>query len=190
MVLAPASAAVRSLFERVVDELLHVDFNVPPPGWRILQQHEEHVLLWIDHDIGAGGTVPFELARRARRRRHGIAGIGAYAKAIAETKSVAGIIEIVAGDARSGPDMVGGHGGEGFRAEIALAVQRAAIEQHLAVARHIGDRRNQAGTAGFPSRGVGRIAVDQDTSYGRWCRGPNHRNWKNRFRSTWWDRLH
>src|SRR6476659_7179550 len=30
--------------------------------WRLLQHHEEHVLLAVDHHVAAGGAVPFQLA--------------------------------------------------------------------------------------------------------------------------------
>src|ERR1700736_5670977 len=90
-----------SFLERVVDDLLDRGDDMHPPGWRILHHHKEHVFSPVDHQIGAGGAVPFDLAERARRRRYCIAGIGTNPETVAEAKAVAGKIEIIARDPRS-----------------------------------------------------------------------------------------
>src|SRR6202035_365587 len=87
----------RLFLERVVDDLLDRCNHVHPPGGRILHDDEKHVLGAVDHQIDAGGAVPFDLSKRARRRRHRGAGLGADAEAVAEPEAVARIIEIVAG---------------------------------------------------------------------------------------------
>src|SRR6266403_3669214 len=122
-----------SLLKRVVNDLLQRYLNVHAPGWRVFHHNEKHVLGAVDHDIDPGGAVPFDLAERAGRRRHRIAGIGADAETIAESETVAGIVEIVARDARPRPDVVRCHRGEDRGAEIGLAVQGPAVQQHLAI---------------------------------------------------------
>ena len=96
-------AEVRLFIERIVDQLLDVHLNMQTAGRRVLQHHKKHVLGAIDHEIGPGSAVPFELAGRARWRRHGIARIGTDAEAIAESKTVAWVVEVVARDARAPP---------------------------------------------------------------------------------------
>ena len=97
-------------------------------GRRVFQHDEEHVLGAVDHEVGAGGTVPFDFTGRARRRRHRIAGIGADAEAIAEPEAVAGVIKVIACDARAGADMVRRHRRKRGGTEIGPAVERAAIQ--------------------------------------------------------------
>src|ERR1700730_13401590 len=126
-----------SILKRVVDDLLQRYLDGHAPGRGIFHHNEKHVLGTVDHDIDPGGAVPFDFAERPRRRRHRIAGIGADAETIAKPKTVAGIIEIVARDARARPDMIRRHRGEGRGAEIGFAVQRPAIEPHLRIAREI-----------------------------------------------------
>src|SRR3989440_12048845 len=131
-----------------------------PPGWRVLHYDKEHVLGAVDHEIDAGSAVPFDLAERTWRRRHRVAGIGADAEAVAEPKAVAGKIEIIASDTRSPADVIGRHRREGYGAEIGLAVKFPAIEQHLPKTGKIGDGRDHAAAAGFPSRDIERISLD------------------------------
>src|SRR5258708_1533440 len=125
----------RSFSKRVVNDLLQRYLNVHAPRWGVFHQNEKHVLGAVDHKIDAGGAVPFDLAERARRRRHRVAGIGADAEAIAKSETVAGVIEIVARDPRPRPDMIRCHRGERSRAKISFSVKRSAIQQHLRVAR-------------------------------------------------------
>src|SRR3954451_5353739 len=113
---------LRSLPQRVVDDLLQRRLDAGPLGWRIFQKNKEHVAGRIDHEIGAAGAVPFDLADRAGRRRHRLARIGTDAKPVAEPKAVARKIEIVAFDPGAGPDVVGGHRRKDLRLEIAPAV--------------------------------------------------------------------
>src|SRR5258707_1026426 len=80
--------------KRVVDDPLQRRLDAGPLGRRILQKNEEHVVGRIDHEIGAAGAIPFDLADRARRRRHRLAGIGADAKTVTEAETVAGKIEM------------------------------------------------------------------------------------------------
>src|ERR1700676_1521508 len=86
-----------SIPKRVGDDLLQRYLDGHAPGRGIFHHNEKHFPGTVDHDIDAGGAVPFDFAERARRRRHRIAGIGADAETIAKPKTVAGIIEIVAG---------------------------------------------------------------------------------------------
>src|SRR6185437_15315496 len=58
-------SSIWSFLERVVDHLLHRRDHMHAPGRRILHHHEKHVLSAIDHDVAAGGAVPFDLAERA-----------------------------------------------------------------------------------------------------------------------------
>src|SRR5258708_39000259 len=101
---SPLSDVAASLLKGVVNDLLQRDLDVHAAGWGVLHHNEKHVLGPIDHEIHSGGAVPFDLTERARRRRHRIAGIGADAETIAESKTVTGIVEIIARDARPRPD--------------------------------------------------------------------------------------
>src|SRR5271166_4270651 len=133
----PPSAAAngdcnsRSVLQRLIDQLLHRRLDDLALRRRLLQQHEEHVLLAIDHEIAAAGTIPFQFAERAGRRRLGVPGIGAHAKAEPEAEAVAREIEIVAFHARARANMIRGHLLIGFGAEILLALKLAAVEYHL-----------------------------------------------------------
>ena len=60
MVSAPLIPA--SFFERVVNQLLDVHLHMQASGGGVLQHDKEHVLGAVDHKVGAGGTVPFDLA--------------------------------------------------------------------------------------------------------------------------------
>src|SRR5262245_50994486 len=101
-----------------------------PPGRRILHYHEKHVLCLVDHDIASRRAVPFELAERTGRWGSRETGIDPHPEAIAEAKSVAGIVIVVARNAGARTDLICGHRLEGRGAEIGLAVERAAVEQH------------------------------------------------------------
>src|SRR5437764_14025861 len=85
--------AAPSVLHGFIDQLLDGLLDALPLRRRLLQQHEEHILLAVDHEIAAAGAVPFEFAERARRRRRlGIAGIRADAEPQPETEPVAGEI--------------------------------------------------------------------------------------------------
>src|SRR5438270_2252168 len=88
--------AAPSVLHGFIDQLLDGLLDALPLRGRLLQQHEKHVLLAVDHEIAAAGAVPFEFAERARRRRLGIAGIGAHAQTKPEAKPVAGEIQKIA----------------------------------------------------------------------------------------------
>src|SRR6185295_13625137 len=103
---------------------------------------------------------PFDLANRARRRRHCLAGVGADAKTVAEAKTVARKIEKITLDAGAWTDVVGGHGLERFRVHIALAVEFAAVQQHRRKTGKIVHGGDEPAAAGFPSRHVERVALD------------------------------
>src|SRR3981081_3644402 len=72
----PSAGSFRSFLECVVYDLFQGHLKVHAPRWRIFHYDEEHVLGAVDHEIDAGGAIPFDLPERARRRRHRIAGIG------------------------------------------------------------------------------------------------------------------
>src|SRR3979409_1988591 len=99
--ISSASAATRrrreipSVLHRFIDQLLYRLLDRLALRGRLLQQHEEHVVLAVDHEIAAAGAVPFQLAERAWRRRFGIARIGAHRKTEAETEAVTRKVEIV-----------------------------------------------------------------------------------------------
>src|SRR5579864_7196259 len=57
-----------SVLHRFIDQLLQGALDALALGRRLLQQHEEHVLLAVDHEIAAGGAVPFQFAEIAGRR--------------------------------------------------------------------------------------------------------------------------
>src|SRR5258708_31934589 len=69
-----------SVLHRFIDQLLQRALDALALGRRLLQQHEEHVLLAVDHEIAAGGAIPFQFAERTRRRRFCIARIGTHRK--------------------------------------------------------------------------------------------------------------
>src|SRR5262245_60048933 len=102
-------ARVHSLVERIVNQFLDVHLHMLASRRRVLQDDEKHVLGAVDHDVGAGRAVPLDLAGRAGRRRHSIAWISADTKAIAKAKTVAGVVEEIAHDARARADMVRCH---------------------------------------------------------------------------------
>src|SRR5260370_6157914 len=97
--------------------------NVQAPGWGILHHDEKHVLRAVDHEVHAGGAVPFDLPKRARRRRHRIAGIGTDAETVAKSETVARVIEKVARDAWPRPDVMRCHRSVCRWREIGFAVQ-------------------------------------------------------------------
>src|SRR5579871_2668759 len=103
---------LRSLLQRVVDDLLDRGVDMLPPRGRILHHHEEHVLGTVDHNIAPGGAIPLELAEGTRRDRCIEAGTDADAETIAEAKAIAGVIVDIARDARARTNVVGGHGFE------------------------------------------------------------------------------
>src|SRR6185437_8974044 len=118
-----------SVLHRFIDQLLDRLLDALPLRRRLLHQHEKHVLFAVDDEVAAAGAVPFQLAKRTRRRWFCVAGIGADAKAEPEAETIAGEIEIVAIDPRVRPDMIRRHQRERFRAEILLAAEFAA-RQH------------------------------------------------------------
>ena len=63
---APPKAARRrtkpSVLHRFIDQPLHRRLDALALRRRLLQQHEEHVLLAVDHEIAAAGAVPFQFA--------------------------------------------------------------------------------------------------------------------------------
>ena len=76
---------------------------------------------------------------------------GAHRKAEAEAAVGAGKIEIVARDVRFRPDVIRCHQRDGLGFEVAPAVQRAAVQQHLRESRVVAHRPDHAGAAGFPA---------------------------------------
>src|SRR6266516_5970757 len=98
-----------SVLHRFIDQLLDCLLDRLALRGRLLQQHEKHVLLAVDHEIAAAGAVPFQFAERTRRRRLGVAGIGANRETKPEAEAVAGEIEIVAPDAGARAYMIRGH---------------------------------------------------------------------------------
>ena len=83
---------------------------------------------------------------------------GAHRKAETETAVGARKIELVARDSGLRPDMVRGHQRDRLGLKIALAVEGAAVQQHLRKARVVSDRADHAGAAGFPASRQHRIA--------------------------------
>src|ERR1700744_223719 len=88
------------VLQRLIDQLLQRRLDLLAFRRGLLQQHEEHVLLRVDHEAAAAGAVPFQFAELAGRGRLGVAGIGAHPDAQPVAESIAGKIEIVAVDAR------------------------------------------------------------------------------------------
>src|SRR6266852_7777888 len=103
-----------SILHRFIDQLLYGLLNALALRGRLLQQHEKHVLLAVDHKIAAAGAIPFQLPQRSRRRRLGVAGIGANRKPEPEAEAIAGEIEVVAPDAGTRAYMIRGHQFEGL----------------------------------------------------------------------------
>src|SRR5436305_5892333 len=128
-----------SILQGFIDQLLQRRLDALALRGGLLHQDEEHVLLAVDHEVAAAGAVPFQFAKRARRRRFGVSGIGAHAKAEAEAKPVARKIEIVPLNAGARPNMILCHLGKGPRAEILPAIERTAVEQHLRKPRAVRD---------------------------------------------------
>src|SRR5712692_9564942 len=139
-----------SVLHRFIDQLLYCLLDRLALRGRLLEQDEKHVLLAVDHEITATGAVPLQFAERARRRRLGVAGIGANRETEPEAKAVPGEIEIVAPDAGTWAHMIRGHQFEGLGAEIGLALELAAVEQHLRKAREVRHGRNHAAARRFP----------------------------------------
>src|SRR3979490_1034613 len=98
-----------SVLHRFIDQLLYCLLDRLALRRRLLQQHEKHVLLAVDHEITAAGAVPFQFAERARRRGFRVPRVGSHGKSEPKTKTVAGEIEVVAADAGTRAHMVRGH---------------------------------------------------------------------------------
>src|SRR5258707_15642118 len=90
----PRRRAKPSVLHRFIDELLERALDALAFRRRLLKQHEEHVLLAVDHHIAAAGAVPFQFAERARRRWFGVAGVGANGKTEPKPKSVTKKMEV------------------------------------------------------------------------------------------------
>src|ERR1700755_2637355 len=86
-------------------------------GDSLRHEDDEHVFLTIDPERGAAGTGPVHLADRALVRAD--AGISTHGKAEAESEARTGQIIRTGHHARSWPDVVRPHIGDGLRAEIA-----------------------------------------------------------------------
>src|SRR5215467_5201142 len=93
------AGASPSILHGFIDQLLHRRLDDLTLRRRLLQQHEEQVLLAVDHHIAAAGAVPFQFAKRTGRRRLGVARVGAHAEAKSEAEAVTWEIEIIALDA-------------------------------------------------------------------------------------------
>src|ERR1700712_229186 len=104
-----APARKTSILHRLIDQLLQRRLDALALRGRLFHQDEEHVLLAVDDEIAAAGAVPFQFAERARRRRFGDAGIGAYAEAETVAEPVAREIEVIPRDPGTGPDVIGRH---------------------------------------------------------------------------------
>src|SRR5437879_5737626 len=103
-----------SVLHGFIDQLLYGLLNALALRGRLLQQHKKHILLAVDHEIAAAGAIPFQLPQRSRRRRLGVAGIGANRKPKPEAEAIAGKIEVVAPDAGTRAYMIRGHQFEGL----------------------------------------------------------------------------
>src|ERR1700730_8872710 len=140
--------AAPSVLHGFIDQLLDGLLDALPFCRRLFQEHEEHVLLAVDHEITAAGAVPFEFSERAWRRWFCIPRIGADTETEPEAKTVAGEIEIIALHARPRPDMVRRHQLERFRADDLLALELSAIEDHLRKFRKVRHGGEHAAAAG------------------------------------------
>src|SRR6185437_12749570 len=91
----------------------------------------------IAEELRAVGAIPGELAGITRHRRLTLMG----ADRDAEPKTEAAEMRLDVGDLvlDLGPEMIGYHQADGFRAEDALAVEFAAIDQHLPEADVVAD---------------------------------------------------
>ena len=99
-----------------------------------------------------------------------VAGVGAYRHAKSKTEAIAWIVEEVACDAASGPDLIGRHHPECGRAEKMLAIEFAAVEQQLREACVIRDCRDKPASPKFPlpvGLAAGRSASTSTTSRGK-----------------------
>src|SRR3979411_1010715 len=94
-----------SVLHRFIDQLLYCLLDRLALRGCLLQQHEKHVLLAVDHEIAAAGAVPFQFAQRAGSRRLGVAGIGAHSQTESEAETITGEIEMVAFNARTRTDV-------------------------------------------------------------------------------------
>src|SRR5882672_9079680 len=142
--------AARLVLQRFIDQLLQRPLDALALRRRLLQHHKEHVLLAVDHQIADGGAIPFQFAERSRRRRLGVTGIGAYGKPKPHAEAVTGKIIMIPLDTGALANMVRCHQLERLRAEIGLAFERTAIEQHLRKARKVRHGRDHAAAGGFP----------------------------------------
>src|SRR5260370_41611782 len=105
----PQRRVKASVLHRFIDQLLYCLLDRLALRRRLLQQHEKHVLLAVDHEITAAGAVPFQFAERARRRGFRVPRVGAHGKSESKTKTLAGEIEVVAADAGTRAHMIRGH---------------------------------------------------------------------------------
>src|ERR1700692_2378918 len=84
-----------SVLHRFIDQLLYCLLDRLALRGRRLHQDEKHVLFAVYHEVAATGAVPLQFAERPRRRRLGVAGIGADRETEPEAEAIAGEIEIV-----------------------------------------------------------------------------------------------
>src|SRR6266404_999862 len=92
----------------------------------------------IDPEERSGHPAPEELTERSRERRHALMGADGEAEAEAVTGRHQGRIDLDVG-----AEMIGRHQLQRLAADDPVAVERAAVEQHLAEPRIIHRGRNQ-----------------------------------------------
>src|SRR4029079_4047748 len=159
------------LHHRAVDDVLHLlSIVFSKFAGRRRSHDDDKTLLRIAEELRAIRAVPGELAGIARNRGQALA--GAHGNAKAEAKATAMRLQIgdVVLDLRA--KMTGGHVVHGLGSENALAVELAAIEQHLSKAHVVADGRKRAGAAAVGFRRciekLDRLRLARQRVIGKW----------------------
>src|SRR6267154_5209520 len=129
-----------------VDDVLNLlAIILPELTGRRGSDHHDEALLRIAEKLRAVGAVPGELAGVAGDRRQAFAGAYRHCEAKATAAAMRLHVRHVVLD--FGSKVVGGHVMHGLGAKDALAVELAAVEEHLAKADVVADGRKRAGAA-------------------------------------------
>ena len=139
-------SANNSLHRRI-DQTAHQRAEMFTLAGALRHEDGKQLFLRIDPEEGSGHPAPEELADRAGEGRHAFRRSHRKAEAEAVTRRHQMGFEL-----HAGIEMVGRHQLQGLAADDPVAVEHAAIEQHLAEPRVIHGGGDQAAAAGFHHR--------------------------------------